>query len=93
MRVPIGERVSGWAFAHKQPALNSQAVLELGAVARTFPIPLDHALVVPVIEGKRSVGVVAVFGSERFSNDHMRLVESAASLLVPSITLALVAES
>ena len=83
MRVPIGERVSGWAFAHKQPALNSQGVLELGAVARTFSTPLDHALVVPVIEGKRSVGVVALFGNERFSNDHMRLVESAASLLLP----------
>jgi hypothetical protein len=93
MRVPIGERVSGWAFAHRQAALNSQGVLELGAVARTFSTQLDHALVVPVIDGKRSVAVVALFGSERFSADHMRLVESATSLLLPSLALVLSAES
>jgi putative nucleotidyltransferase with HDIG domain len=93
LRVPIGERVSGWAFAHKQPALNSQGVLELGAVARTFSTPLDHALVVPVIDGNRSVAVLALFGNERFSADAMRLVESAASLLRPSLSMVLAADS
>jgi putative nucleotidyltransferase with HDIG domain len=39
--VPIAERVSGWVFANGQSVLNSDATLELGPVARTFPSPRD----------------------------------------------------
>jgi hypothetical protein len=31
LTVPIADRVSGWAFAHCQPVLNSDAILELGS--------------------------------------------------------------
>jgi putative nucleotidyltransferase with HDIG domain len=36
IQIPIGERISGWAFAHKQVVLNSDAALELGPVVKTF---------------------------------------------------------
>src|SRR4029079_12229358 len=55
LRIPVGERISGWAFAHKQVVVNSDATLELGPVARSFPIPLKYALAVPILDGP-SVG-------------------------------------
>jgi putative nucleotidyltransferase with HDIG domain len=84
LRVPIGERISGWVFAHGQPVLNSDATLEIGPVARTFPIPLRFAAAVPVID-VQPIAVIAVFGSEPFHNDHRRLLENVATLFVSSL--------
>lgn len=84
LRIPIGERISGWAFAHKQVVFNSDATLELGPVARTFSIPLKYALAVPILEGP-SVAVITLYGSELFQKDHRRLLESAASLFIASV--------
>ena len=50
--IAIGDRISGWAFAHKQAVLNSNAALELGPVARTFSTPLRYALAVPILNGR-----------------------------------------
>ena len=85
LTVPIGERISGWAFAHSQPVLNSDATLELGPVAKTFSIPLRYAAAVPVVDG-RAVAVLVVFSSEPFEKDHRRLLENAATLFVSSIS-------
>jgi hypothetical protein len=84
MRVAIGDRVSGWVFANRTAMVNSEAALELGPAARTSPVPLSYALVVPIISGGRCVGVVGLFGNERFTEDHQRFVESATALL-PSV--------
>jgi putative nucleotidyltransferase with HDIG domain len=79
MNIPIGERISGWAFAHKQPVINSDATLELGPVARTFPVPLKYAMAVPVVSAY-SLGVITLYSVEMFDKDHRRLLESAATL-------------
>lgn len=84
-RVPVGGRISGWAFAHKQVIVNSDASLDLGPVARTFSVPLKYALVAPLSEGKNTFGVLALYGSDVFSKDHTRMLESAAGLLTTSI--------
>ncbi len=84
LNVPIAERVSGWAFAHCQPVLNSDATLELGPVARTFSTPLRYVLAVPIMDGS-PVAVLAVFGSEPFERDHKRLLENASTLFVSSL--------
>ncbi|HUL72516.1 MAG TPA: HD domain-containing phosphohydrolase, partial [Vicinamibacterales bacterium] len=47
LKVAIGDRISGWAFAHGQPVLNSDAALELGPVAKTLSVPLRYAAAVP----------------------------------------------
>ena len=81
-KIPVGERISGWAFAHRQIVFNSDASLDLGPVARTLPVPLRTALVVPVFDGAHTIGVIALYGSEDFHKDHRRMLESAAQLLV-----------
>lgn len=87
LAIPIGDRISGWAFAHKQAVMNSNAALELGPVARTFSVPLRYAMAVPVTSGASSapVGVITTYGSDPFDNDHRRLLESAATLYASSI--------
>jgi putative nucleotidyltransferase with HDIG domain len=85
VKIPIGERISGWAFAHKQVVLNSEATLELGPVARTFSTPLKYALAVPILDGP-SVAVITLYGPELFDKDHRRLLESAATLFIASLS-------
>lgn len=80
LRIPMGDRISGWAFAHKQAVVNSNAALEIGPVARTFSTPLRYALAVPVMRGSDAVAVVTCYGSEPFDTDHRRVLESSATL-------------
>lgn len=85
LNVAIGDRISGWAFAHSQVVLNSDATLELGPVARTLSVPLRYAGAFPIVDGK-VVAVVMVFANEPFEKDHRRLLENAATLFSSSIT-------
>jgi len=84
MVVPIAERISGWVFANGQSVLNSDAILELGPVARTLPTPLRYVAAVPITDGQ-VVAVLAVFGADPFDKDHKRLLENASTLFVSSL--------
>ena len=86
LRVPIGDRISGWIFANAQAVLNSDATLELGPVARTFSVPLRYATGVALTEGGQPVGVVLLFSSEPLDKDHRRLLENAATIFVSSLS-------
>jgi putative nucleotidyltransferase with HDIG domain len=79
-RVPVGERISGWAFAHCQVVFNSDAALDLGPIAKTLPQPLRWALAAPVAEKQNAIGVLTLYGSDLFDKDHRRMLETAASL-------------
>jgi len=86
LRIPVGDRISGWAAAHRQVVVNSNATLDLGPVAKTFSVPLRYALVVPLSGGVgSSIAVLAAYGSEPFDNDHRRMLESAATLFMASV--------
>ena len=87
LRIPVGDRISGWAAAHRQVVVNSNAALELGPVARTFSVPLRYALAVPILSGPGpALAVLTIYGSEPFDNDHRRMLESAATLFVSSMS-------
>jgi hypothetical protein len=87
LNIPIGDRISGWALAHKQVVLNSNAALEIGPVARTFSTPLRYAMAVPILNGSTAaaVGVITSYAAEPFDNDHRRMMESAATLFAASV--------
>lgn len=84
LKVPVGERISGWAFAHSQVVINSDATLELGPVIRTFSTPLRYAAAVPLVDGTIA-GVLLAFSHEPFERDHRRLFENAATLFSSSL--------
>jgi GAF domain-containing protein len=83
----MGDRISGWALAHKQAVLNSNAALELGPIARTFATPLRYALAVPILNGPNSSasGVITAYASEPFDGDHRRMLEGAATLFAAAV--------
>ncbi len=85
MVVPIAERISGWVFANSQSVLNSDAILELGPVARNLSTPLRYVAAVPITDGQ-VVAVLAVFGADPFDKDHKRLLENASTLFVSSLS-------
>ena len=88
--IPVGDRISGWALAHKQAVVNSNAALELGPVARTFSTPLRYALAVPVLNGSSNSAsaVITAYSADPFDNDHRRMMESAATLFAESVKVA-----
>jgi putative nucleotidyltransferase with HDIG domain len=88
LSMPVGDRVSGWAMAHRQAVVNSNAALELGPVARTLAVPLRYALAVPVQRGASDavVAVLTAYGSDPFNNDHRRVLEGAATLFAASVS-------
>jgi GAF domain-containing protein len=90
LSIPAGDRISGWALAHKQAVLNSNAALELGPVARTFSTPLRYALAVPILDGSNNAaaGVITAYSSDPFDTDHRRMLESAATLFAGSLSNA-----
>ena len=88
LNVPVGERISGWAFAHQQMIMNSDATLDLGPVARTLPTPLRYAMVAPIFQGSQPTAVVTLYGSDKFEKDHSRLLESAVNLFQSAIHLS-----
>ncbi len=92
LRVAIGDRISGWVFAHGQPVLNSDAALELGPVAKRLSVPLRYAAGVPIFDGNTVIAVAMVYSSEPFEKDHRRLLENAATLFVSSVQSSLTSE-
>jgi putative nucleotidyltransferase with HDIG domain len=84
-QVPVGDRISGWVFAHSQVVINSDAALELGPVARTFSVPLRYAAAVPIVDGG-PVAVLMAYSNEPFEKDHRRLLENAATLFMASMS-------
>jgi hypothetical protein len=90
LTIAIGDRISGWAFAHKQVVVNSDASLELGPVAKTFSVPLRYALAAP-IDGPFP-GVITLYASEPFDKDHRRMIEAAATLFVSSLAASTITE-
>jgi GAF domain-containing protein len=89
LTIPVGDRVSGWVMAHQQPVVNSNAALELGPVARTFSTPLRYVLAVPILNGNTPpIAVITCYGSEPFTADHRRILESCATLFATSLTAA-----
>jgi diguanylate cyclase (GGDEF)-like protein/putative nucleotidyltransferase with HDIG domain len=77
LKIPLGERSSGWVAANRQTILNSDPVLDLGEIARTMQPRLRSCLGTPLVCEDRLVGVLALYSGARnaFTEDHRRIVE------------------
>jgi len=85
-RVPVGERVSGWAFAHSQVVFNSDATLELGPVARTLSHPVGYVSAFPLLDGVSVLAVLLLCSQRPLERDHRRIVENSTTLFVSSVS-------
>jgi len=80
LRIPLGQRLSGWVGAHRQSIRNSDPVLDLGDVARAVSPRLRSCLSTPLVVGQGLVGVLSLYssGQEAFTDDHQRIMEMFA---------------
>jgi putative nucleotidyltransferase with HDIG domain len=80
IKIPRGQRLSGWVAANKRTIANSDAVLDLGDTARSIRPRLRSCLSTPLIADTRLVGVLTAYSTEEnaFSTEHARLLEVVA---------------
>jgi putative nucleotidyltransferase with HDIG domain len=94
LRVPIGQRLSGWVAANRQTIRNSDPVLDLGESARAMNPRPRSCLSTPMLSGKELVGVLSLYSSNKdaYSEDHQRIIEVVARQVSPAILEAQKAE-
>ena len=75
LKIPLGERSSGWVAANRQTILNSDPVLDLGEIARSMQPRLKSCLGTPLVSEDRLVGVLALY-SDRQKRIHQKIIDA-----------------
>jgi diguanylate cyclase (GGDEF)-like protein len=80
LRIPLGQRLSGWVAANRQTIINSDPVLDLGDIARSATPRLRSCISTPLLSQGQLVGVLTLYSSlvDAFTEDHRRLIEIVA---------------
>ena len=80
LRIPLGQRLSGWVAAHRQTIANSDPSLDLGEVARCANPRLRSCLCAPLVSRGELVGTLTLYSAtaDGFSDDHRRILEAVA---------------
>jgi putative nucleotidyltransferase with HDIG domain len=87
IRIPRGQRLSGWVAANKQTIVNSEPVLDLGEVARTMRPRLRSCLSTPLLIEGDLLGVLTIYANDRnaFTENHRRVIEAVARQVAHTI--------
>jgi putative nucleotidyltransferase with HDIG domain len=77
IRIPRGQRLTGWVAANRRSILNSDPVLDLGEASRHLKPRLRSCLSTPLLSDGQLVGVLTVYSTlaDGFTEDHRRLLE------------------
>ena len=80
MRIPLGQRLSGWVGANRQTIMNSDPSLDFGEGARTHALNLRSCLSTPLLGDGQLVGVLSMYSRQQngFNEDHKRILEVVA---------------
>jgi len=90
MSVPVGERLTGWVAVRRQPIINSEATLDLGARVDAVAPPLSRCISLPLMVGDALVAVLTLYTAapDGFTADHGRLVQIVAPHLAKALAAA-----
>jgi GAF domain-containing protein len=80
MKIRVGEGVSGWVAANRQPMLNADPRLDLqGRVNGSGELP-QSMLAVPIVSGSQACGVLALYSvtPSAFTDADLRLATAIA---------------
>jgi len=80
IRVPLGQRLSGWVATNRQTIRNSDPTLDFGEIARTASLRLRSSLSTVVISDESLVGVLSLYATQvnAFTEEHERVIEAIA---------------
>jgi hypothetical protein len=91
LRIPLGERLTGWVAANHRAILNSDPALDLGDDLKAAGgVRLESTLCMPIKGGSGFLGVLTLYtsGVRAFTDQHVSLVE----LVVPELFKQLLPE-
>ena len=90
VRIPIGQRLSGWVAANKQTIRNSDPLLDLGESGRAISPRLRSCLSTPSLVGDEAVGVLSIYSTtvDGFTEEHQRILEVIARQIASAIQSA-----
>jgi GAF domain-containing protein len=93
--VAIGERLTGWVAANRQPIINSDAALDLATRVNAVSPPLSRCISVPLMVGDALIAVLTLYTAvpDGFSADHGRLIQIVAPHLAGAIDIAVRTEA
>jgi putative nucleotidyltransferase with HDIG domain len=85
--VGVGDRLTGWVAANRQPIVNSAANLDLGPRVEASEPPLRTCLSIPLLNGDALVAVLSLYSPESDAFDEVtsRLIQMVAPHLAASI--------
>lgn len=77
IRVKLGQQLSGWVAANRRTITNSDPLLDLGDLSRTFEPRLRSCLSTPLVVDEELTGVLTLFAHAKnaFTEDHSRIIE------------------
>jgi putative nucleotidyltransferase with HDIG domain len=80
VKIPRGQRLSGWVAANRQTILNSDPSLDIGEYAHSVEGHLRSCLSTPVVFGEQLVGVLTLYAAspDTYDESHRRTVEIVA---------------
>jgi diguanylate cyclase (GGDEF)-like protein/putative nucleotidyltransferase with HDIG domain len=80
IRIPLGQRLSGWVAAHRQTIVNSDPTLDFGEIARCSTPRLRSCMSVPLVSKTELIGVLTLYSitADGFTDDHRRTLEAVA---------------
>lgn len=80
LRIPLGQRLSGWVAANRQTILNSDPTLDFGGAANLQVLALKSCLSTPIVGDDELIGVLSIYSGElsAFTEDHRRIIELVA---------------
>jgi GAF domain-containing protein len=76
LRMPMGDRLSGWVAGHRTAIVNSDASLDLGPEASLMG--LRHCVALPLTDAGEVVAVLSVYADEVFRDDQSRTLQLVA---------------
>lgn len=91
LRIPLGQRLSGWVAANQQTILNSDPVLDLGDSARHVKPRLRSCLSTPLVNGDELIGVMSFYSASQdaFTEDHRRVAEAVTRHVAKTVRQAI----
>jgi putative nucleotidyltransferase with HDIG domain len=94
LRIPRGQRLTGWVAANRMSILNSDPALDLGDAARSMRPPLRSCLSTAISAEDELVGVLTAYSTQRdaFTEDHQRILEAVAGQVAQTLRASLQSE-
>jgi len=92
--MPLGERLSGWVAAQKEPAVNADPDADLQPILDKLAVPLEHALVYPLVVDEVSFGAISLYAArgKEFRYGHFHVMEIVSQQAARAVFNALTFE-